>query len=420
MAKTIETYIRLSEPTALGGDKQFFVGDERSGTANALYVPTLSFEQIEQTTDALTPILGETADQVFAVKESADFKLATAETEVVLATGICPFPMDYNAALNPPAGPGSARWYDKETGAWFALPSDFSDALDLIIDNPPAISIANLMKAGGIGIAKTVLIEEVEFYVGWILSKLTANSDTALTESQQQAAKERLSMFVRKQYDRNTRCFEAMRRITQNTVVLKPVVRVEDTDDTYAGEVTEQVSRWRNDMPGGKLLDVAGLRVAAYYSSALTKAYRGIGIVSASETCVIAEGVANLIIPDNSPFNTARRRAFRELAKTDSSPGVLAYPSPALTASVRKQRLEAEPISASPSSVAPDVTAFYKYPKKPAKEAWSQPAFQWSLAMPGTPRLRDLQMAAITGDPSATRELSSEMNRTIEAILNEA
>lgn len=422
MAKTVETYIRQIEPVAMQSDKDFFVGKERSRTTGGVYLPSLNFIEIEKIQEALSPILGETADQVFAIKPSMYFNLSAIDQDnIALATGICPFPMDYNTALNPTSGAGSAYWYDKQAGESFKLSTEFSIAVEQILENPPAISIVNLMKAGCMSVSKTILVDEVDFYTNWILSKLCTNSIRQPTGNEKELAKEQLKTFVREQYNRNTRCFEVMRKATQGYITLEPVLRIEDTVEAYYSEINEQVSYWKDNLPGGESLDRAGLTVAAYYSPALLRAYQNIGIISASETIVIAEGAANLIIPDNgTSFNIARRQSFVELASNPQSPAILAYPSPALTPSIRKQRLEAEPITASPSTLEMDVSTFYRRPKKPNPELLTQPEFQWSLAMPGTPALRELQTEVVMGERDAINAITLEMNTTITRILSES
>lgn len=418
MAKTREAYGRIADmPTQLLDEK--FVNTPGSLTEDMVFIPGLSFAEQVTIKDRLEVLLGSAEKQVFAV----DARLAQLEDDrrIVVASGICPFPMAYNAKLNPSDGPGTARWYEAESGQEFVLPADINEAVRLITANPPPLSVTNLMKAGGIAKVETILIEEVGFYADWMLSKLLANSATKPTEEQEQI-KERLRIYIREQYARNTRAFEKLRSLALEGEVIPPVVTVEDTATEYRNAIDEQVEKWRRKLPDGDSLDESGLRVAAYYSKALPAAYRSAAAIDSEAQLLIAEGAANLIVPDNSTaFNAARRAAFGDIAKEDTGPLLALYPSPSLGASLRKSPLEKEPVDCAPSSRVPDLDAYIKWPKSTDGLALTRPAVKWSQALPGSKAISEAQFAALKSQAGsdAEAELFVRLRGATREVLDE-
>ena len=418
MAKTVEIYLRAIDPTAVASDAQF-VNAPGNRTQGSVFVPELSLRDIVGLQEQLEPVFGTASDQLFAV----DPRLRELEAgePVVVASGICAFPMDYNARLNPSDGPGSARWYDSQSGELIVLSRDVDEAVQAIIENPPPLMIANLMKAGGLSPGPTVLIEEVRFYTDWMLDKLRANNGGALSEETVVNARARLGEYIRAQFVRNRLAFERLRRETFGTQDLAPVTVIDDTAEAYQQCIDEQVERWQRELPEGNQLDVSALRAAAYYSAALQTAYRSLGVLRSDAKLIIAEGASNLIVPNNGTrFNDSRRAAFSALAATANRPLVAFYPSPSLSPSIRKEPLEAGAVAAVPSTRQPNVAAYIKTPKG-AYAAVGGPVVRWSMALPGTPRVRSAQLEAIgsPGGSDAEAQLLAELRAVVERILDE-
>src|SRR6185369_15341158 len=138
MAKTVEAYVRAADPATVARDAEFF-DSPGSKTEGLTFVPQLYMQGIAEARKELGPIFGLAADQVVA----ADKRLLRASSEdmqVCVASGICPFPMDYNAVLNPTEGPGTARWYDAETRRSFVLPQDITAAVWAMVANQPPLT----------------------------------------------------------------------------------------------------------------------------------------------------------------------------------------------------------------------------------------------------------------------------------------
>lgn len=114
MSKTIESYLRANTPSGVLADNKFFVGGNGNCTSGADFLPGYRTDDIVTAQSVYEPYLGEASDQVFAARNINE--LGGSAEDVVLVTGICPFPMDYNASLNPEEGPGSSSWYEAGTG----------------------------------------------------------------------------------------------------------------------------------------------------------------------------------------------------------------------------------------------------------------------------------------------------------------
>lgn len=422
MAKTIENYIRAVDPVNQQKD-QDYVTQPGSLLAGSWFVPGQSLPGIEQIQEDIGSIFGAAKDQVFTVDR--EMKYVTDTRGVVVATGICALPMDYNRLVTP-SEPGTAQWINAESRQPFVLPQNIPAAVEQIIANPPPLSIANLMKAGGVARAKTILIEEVDFYTQWTMRKLRANAGTdqmsQTTTEAMATATEQFRDFIRVQYDRNTAAFTRLRRLALGTSWSgQPLVRVVDSDPIYQQAIDEQSWRWRRDVPNGDQLDTDGLRVASFYSMASTRAFRGVGALSANEQLMIAEGAANVVVPKNgSNFNDTRRRLFAEILKSDIRPLMAGYPSPTLGPRVRGQALEALSVMQSPSSWEPDLQAYIRIPKR-GYAAAEGPVVSWSYALPGTPGVKAWQAEAIReqGGASSEQKLLDCLVAVTKVILNE-
>lgn len=408
MAKTIETYMRTVDPPAMSGDEAFLTSDGNR-SEGSIFIPQLPLSEIVGIQAGLEATFGDSSDQIFAV----DPRITRVEAgePIVVATGICAFPMEYNAQLNPTGGPGTAAWFNAETGEALVLPKDISAAVQILVDNPPPITVANLMKAGGLSVAPPIVVEEVRFYTDWIAEKLAANSGQTMSDETMQPLREQLAGYVREQFIRNRAAFERLRQLTLGKEDLAPALIVEDTMPAYRENIDEQVERWRRNLPDGAQLDIAGLRAAAYYSSALERAYRAAGVLPADSRLVIAEGAGNVVVPRNgTAFNDARRVAFADLVRSSDMPLLAVYPSPSTSSSLRKAPLEAGPVNAVPSSRQPDLDTYIG--KK-------TPVLNWSLGLPGSKGVRMAQRDVMRtpGDPDAEQRLLNELARVVRKVL---
>jgi hypothetical protein len=277
--------------------------------------------------EQLTPLFGDAEGMVFATDQRLLDKLNDCAGEgLIVASGICPLPPYYNSLMN------RGMWNTEEGTR--PLPMGAEEAIDFMVSSPPPIMLANLIKAGGISPRTTVLIEETDFYAEWTLDKILNYTKEEITEDKKSELKARLRGFIEVEYSKNTECFERLRRITLGMdTVIGQLITFKDSDPNYADAVAEQVAKWRS-MSGGDLLDENGLRAAAFYGMPLVNACLGLGL---QEGVVIAEGVSNLVIPDDGiGFNTARIRAFRELATNINRPMIAGFPAPRGSVSLYK------------------------------------------------------------------------------------
>ncbi|HSX31142.1 MAG TPA: hypothetical protein VLE99_04455 [Candidatus Saccharimonadales bacterium] len=420
MAKTVEAYVRAADPATVVRDAEFF-NSPGNATERLTFVPGLYLAEINEVQRELSPVFGEAADQIMAVDRRLLNEMRV-DTPITVASGICPFPMSYNSLLSPAGRPGTARWYNAETRKPILLPQDLRAAVDVIVANQPPLTVANLMKAGGLTKGPLVLMEEVRFYIDWMMEKLLANGAPGQSVSERvlESARGRLGGYVTQQYERNYRAFERLRRLALGVSELEPARRVADTWVYYRQARDEQIAKWRRDLRDGDGLDEAGLRVAAYYSEALPSAYKQLGLMHYNGQLVIAEGAANLVVPNNgTAFNTARRVAFRDTVGRPEAPRVVAYASPSAQVALRKGQLEAEPVTAGPSSWEPDMERYMRS----RSEWWSAvgQVVMWSFATPGTPTIRDLQQQVQGGSRrvNADIELLGEMRRVTAEVLDE-
>lgn len=258
----------------------------------------------------------------------------------VMLSGVCAMPMLSNRLLEPSGGPGSARIIT-ENGP-VRLPENFAEACQMFLENPPPLTLPNLLKAGGISPQRTILLAETSFYTDFTLNKLIRNCQVPPSSTMAAGVRRQLQEFFTKRYQFAFNAFSRMRDLVlaADSGVM-PLMQVSDNDPVFAPLYEEQIRRYAMDREL-TTRNKAAIQVAGYYSSAIVNAYRQANLLSADTRAIIYEGLSNVVVPRTAAvFNVDRRAAFcaqveREAfwgdrdgqALDNSIPGLITVPAP--------------------------------------------------------------------------------------------
>lgn len=332
MPITVETYISPNFTAVNNGDMPGVRSDNavvasvyNSGcaTAQSEFLPSIAWKEPARYSglaEEARQKFGPSADEFMTVNEGLAEALGRGSLpdDIVVLGGFCALPKMVNSELEPRGKSGSAVLEVADSSGQtqkLVLPQNLGQSVQLLIDNPPPITLPGLVSTAAPTGQRTVLLAEVGFYTDWTLDKLVRNLRRQPSQTEMGEARQALQGFFEQTYQRAMAAWDQMRRTVMRGAEVGPVAQISDLDikDSFESSLRDLGARVGYEVADGPV--DSAVKAAAFYGPPIVAALRDAGLIKPDELAVIAEAQVNVVIPkDDLPFNQTRRQYFSRVA----------------------------------------------------------------------------------------------------------